>query len=56
MASKLCLMIYMIYETQAEPTDTGGIYWVGIFASPVVFDILIKALRLAQGNVNETCR
>lgn len=62
MASKLCIYdayiyhIYMIYDIQTEPTDTEGIYWdaAGIFASPVVFDILIKDLRLTQSNVKET--
>lgn len=55
-------MIYnigMIYdEIQTEPTDTEGICWVaaGIFSGPIVFDILIKDLRLTKGNVNETCR
>lgn len=65
MASKLCIVMYMIYnidmiydEIQTEPTDTEGIYWVaaGIFSGPIVFDILIKDLRLTKGNVNETCR
>lgn len=53
-------MIYnigMIYrETQTEPADTEGISWVaaGIFASPVVFDTLIKDQRRTKCNVNET--
>lgn len=62
MASKPCIMIYMIYnigmiynETQTEPTDTEALGSAGIFASPVVFDILIKDVRLTQGNINETC-